>query len=126
MKTVNYIHFFIQLIFTLLIAAVLVGALMLEDNNLFILLYIAIPLGAYHVLTSLLHVIYKRGKSPLTLHLIVSIIYLFFFYMEANNIAFIDFGDLKYFLGVVIPSMLALYSFVVAFYKLNPFRSQIR
>jgi len=126
MKTTNYIHFFIQLIFALLVAAILIGSMALENGDLFLMLYLAIPLGIYQLLSSIIHVIGKGGKSPLTIHLILSALHLLFFYFGANNILTHGSKPIEELLAIGVPSILALYSFVIAFTKLNPFILRIK
>ena len=124
MKTINYIHFFIQLLFTLSAAFILIGTLLADKSAIFLMVYLAIPVGAYHVISSAVHVIYKGIKSPLSIHLLLSILYLTPFFLEAGNIFSLGLGDIGAFIAFAIPSLLAIYSIVVSFTKLNPFKNK--
>jgi hypothetical protein len=129
MKTLKYINMGVQGVFIFTAALGLANYVM--EKDLFLLAFIALFLGPYQVLVSIVDVIRKGQNSKLLGHLILSAIYLATWGLiaEYGPYSSEDFffntvpGQL---LCITPPALLATYHWYLTFTRFNPGREVLR
>lgn len=129
MKAIQYVNYFLQVIWIALIALVMIIGIsgVYDPGGLPILLMaIAFFMGINHLLMSIISAVVYRSKSPYNQHLLMSLFVLVLTYLISRFTDEFGIGsgtaDVIYVVfGAMPPAALAIYFWVITFGKSSPF-----